>query len=116
MATVKDCEKENMERLTSNKSASDMSMFELAHNSCIKLPCKVGDTVYEANADRNIVSEFEVISIVIYSYSIQFNWQLIDGIYKNVVGFSDFDIGKTVFLTKSEAEARLKELKGWKND
>lgn len=82
----------------------------------IKLPCKVGDIVYEANADRNIVSEFEVISIVIYSYSIQFNWQLIDGIYKNVVGFSDFDIGKTVFLTKSEAEAKLEELRGTKNN
>ena len=28
------------------------------------------------------------------------------------IGFALFDIGKTVFLTKSEAEAKLKELRG----
>lgn len=77
----------------------------------LKLPCKVGDTVYGINADRNIVSALKIISMNIYSYAIYFNYQLIDGIYKNIVSFTDFDIGKTVFLTKSEAEAKLKELR-----
>lgn len=78
----------------------------------IKLPCKVGDTVYGINTDRNIVSALKIISVKIYSYAIYFDYQLIDGIYKNIVSFADADIGKTVFLTKSEAEAKLKELRG----
>ena len=77
-----------------------------------KLPCKVGDTVYGINTDRNIVSALKIISVKIYSYAIYFDYQLIDGIYKNIVSFADADIGKTVFLTKSEAEAKLKELRG----
>lgn len=82
----------------------------------IKLPCKVGDTVYGINTDRNIVSALKIISVKIYSYAIYFDYQLIDGIYKNIVSFADADIGKTVFLTKSEAEAKLKELRGRENE
>lgn len=78
----------------------------------IKLPCKVGDTVYGINTDRNIVSALKIISVKIYSYAIYFDYQLIDGTYKNIVSFADADIGKTVFLTKSEAEVKLKELRG----
>lgn len=78
----------------------------------VKLPCKAGDTVYGINTDRNIVSALKIISVKIYSYAIYFNYQQIDGIYKNIVSFTDFDIGKTVFLTKSEAEVKLKELRG----
>lgn len=78
----------------------------------IKLPCKVGDTVYGINTDRNIVSALKIISVKIYFYAIYFDYQLIDGIYKKIVNFADTDIGKTVFLTKSEAEAKLKELRG----
>lgn len=82
----------------------------------LKLPCKVGDTVYGINTDRNIVSALKIISVKIYSYAIYFDYQLIDGIYKNIVSFADADIGKTVFLTKSEAEAKLKELRGEENE
>jgi hypothetical protein len=80
------------------------------------LPCKVGDTVYGINTDRNIVSALKIISVKIYSYAIYFDYQLIDGIYKNIVSFADADIGKTVFFTKSKAEAKLKELRGGEND
>lgn len=82
----------------------------------IKLPCKVGDVVYGINTDRNIVSALKIISTKIYSYAIYFDYQLIDGIYKNIVSFADIDFGKTVFLTKSEAEAKLKELRGGENE
>ncbi len=81
------------------------------HGRLVKLPCKVGDIVYGINTDRNIVSALKIISTKIYSYAIYFDYQLIDGIYKNIVSFADIDIGKTVFLTKSEAEAKLKELR-----
>lgn len=73
----------------------------------LRLPCKVGDTVYKIT--RNFISEYKIISETIYPYSIQFNWQCTKGIYGNLVGFSDLEIGKTVFLTREEAETKLKE-------
>lgn len=74
----------------------------------LRLPCKVGDTVYKIT--RNFISEYKIISETIYPYSIQFNWQCTKGIYGNLVGFADREIGETVFLTREEAEAKLKEL------
>lgn len=74
----------------------------------LRLPCKVGDTVYKIT--RNFISEYKIISETIYPYSIQFNWQCTKGIYGNLVGFADREIGKTVFLTREEAEAKLKEM------
>ena len=74
----------------------------------VVLPCKVGDTVYEANK-RGFVSIYEVISIHVSSYSILVGWNLVDGIYSNLNGFEVSALGKTVFLTRAEAEAALKK-------
>lgn len=77
----------------------------------LKLPCKVGDIVWEINAERRRISKFVIESITIYPCNvIQFNWTLLEGIYKNVVGFSKTELGITVFLTREEAEAKLKEM------
>ena len=77
----------------------------------LRLPCKVGDTVWEVNAERKRISEFRIETITVYPYNvIQFNWTLLEGIYKNVVGFSKAELGKTVFLTREEAEAKLAEM------
>ena len=58
----------------------------------IELPCKVGDRVYE-----------------IYRFCIYGAWE----IDEHRVTLEDLPhIGKTVFLTKEEAEAKLAELKG----
>lgn len=101
-----------------NKILTKLGEYEDAEEQgkLVKLPCKVGDVVYGINTDRNIVSALKIISTKIYSYAIYFDYQLIDGIYKNIVSFADIDFGKTVFLTKSEAEAKLKELKGGENE
>lgn len=83
----------------------------------IKLPCKVGDAVYAYCGEFGIL-EYEVDSIVIdkhityqcsaYSEPIRdCPSECLDEIEPDI---SDF--GKTVFLTKSEAEAKLKELRG----
>ena len=74
----------------------------------VVLPCKVGDTVYEANK-RGFVSTYEVISIHVSSCSILVGWNLVDGIYSNLNGFEISTLGKTVFLTREEAEAALKK-------
>ncbi len=76
----------------------------------LQLPCNVGDTVYSIT--RDFISEYVVESIRIYEHSIQFYWKCTKGIYHNVVGFADFEIGKTVFLTEQEAQAALEKMKG----
>lgn len=76
----------------------------------IKLPCKDGDIVYVPT--RDFISEFRIIQIIISGNDRLFRWVLNTGIYPNLVGFSNEDIGKNVFLTKFEAEAKLKELRG----
>ena len=69
----------------------------------IKLPCKVGDTVY--------VIVGEKISVQKIQRATTDSEMRIEFCTKRR-GFALFDIGKTVFLTKSEAEAKLKELRG----
>ena len=69
----------------------------------LPLPCKVGDTVY--------VIVGEKISVQKIQRATTDSEMRIEFCIKRR-GFALFDIGKTVFLTKSEAEAKLKELRG----
>lgn len=73
----------------------------------LKLPCKIGDMVYSIT--RNFISEYMICSIEKYNEGFFFNWGCEKGIYINVRGFTEYDIGKTVFLTKEEAEQALEE-------
>ena len=69
-----------------------------ANGRLIELPCKVGDTVYEV-LDLYFVGDTGGE----YFYTInerKFELRMLD------------EIGKCVFLTKEEAEAKLAELKG----
>lgn len=74
----------------------------------VMLPCKVGDTVYFALIGRII--EKQVFSIVSFSNSTR--------IYCG--GTSEYfrpeDIGKTVFLTREEAEKALRGMEGKKDE
>lgn len=84
----------------------------------IKLPCKVGDVLYFAHHDRVISSE--VLSVKYHAEAENHGVFIRERLTIDVEGVSaeiDFcDIGKTVFLTKSEAEAKLKELRGGENE
>lgn len=76
----------------------------------IKLPCKVGDTIYKPNP----VTLKEIVEIKIESVFITENIFNISGrTTKMEYSFccAPKDFGKTLFLTKSEAEAKLKELR-----
>nr|DAP13597.1 MAG TPA: hypothetical protein [Caudoviricetes sp.] len=83
----------------------------------IKLPCNVGDVLYFAHHDRVISSE--VLSAKYHAEAENHGVFIRERLTIDVEGVSaeiDFgDIGKTVFLTKSEAEAKLKELRGGEN-
>lgn len=69
----------------------------------IKLPCKVGDAVYVI-VGKNISVQKIQRATIDSEMKIEFRTKRRE--------FALFDIGKTVFLTKSEAEAKLKELRG----
>ena len=74
------------------------------------LPCKVGGTLYRLvpKLYRKYV-EIKIAQFVINKNGIYF-------ITDKGVSWSADKIGKTVFLTKSEAEAKLKELRGGENE
>lgn len=67
----------------------------------LRLPCKVGDTIYIVFYNHTI-GEREVVSfrMIAKGWAVKTNdWSYL---------FTDF--GKTVFLTRAEAEAKLKEM------
>ena len=76
----------------------------LLANGVIVPPCKVGDTVYRiANNSKTIIEE------QIGNANIEFTIDNGTGI-RGVWWLKDYNIGKTVFLTKEEAEEKLKEM------
>lgn len=80
----------------------------------ISLPCKVGDTVYyfEGSYYKNI-KDWKIVSIKVTEFNIKVNRSgklLPLAMIANGTRYPMSSIGKTVFLTKSEAEAKLKGL------
>ena len=74
----------------------------------LKLPCKVGDTVYAIGFNNKpVVYESVVLSILITEKEIVFNVKVDEFEINSQLKQSMF--GKTVFLTQEEAEAKLNE-------
>lgn len=74
---------------------------------CVVLPCKVGDEIYQPT--RDFISTFRVRYIEISACGNLFiNTSLEDGIVFNGLGFPESELGKTVFLTRAEAEEALR--------
>ena len=80
----------------------------------LRLPCKIGDTVYSVT--RDFISEYTICSIEKYNEGLIFNWRCKEGIYVDSIGFKECEIGKTVFLTQTEAEQKLNEMESDYND
>ena len=80
----------------------------LLANGVIVPPCKVGDTVYRLtmslHTKRIAIKETEVERIAICSDKVQ--------VYCKGYAHSPTIFGKTVFLTKEQAEQALKEREG----
>lgn len=85
----------------------------------IKLPCKVGDTVWQIMVvgvqGKNI--KYGIFKAVVTKISVDYQMNFLlstiteDGErYRNEV--TSTAIGDTMFFTKSEAEAKMKELRG----
>lgn len=82
----------------------------------IKLPCKVGDTVFYING--TLILEYEVVG---FSIDRTGAWLMYGEHYVDEndrtysYNFETDKIGKTVFLTREEAEEKLKEMRGEKH-
>lgn len=91
----------------------------------IRLPCKVGDTVYVVTSPFNVFDDIEydenmkdevyeayVSSVSFYESGEQY--RIYSKVTNHFIGayFRECDFGKTVFFTQKEAEAKLKELRG----
>lgn len=77
----------------------------------VVLPCKVGDTVYEVT-NRKTISEYRVKKICVELFCTFIEWDIVTGfVDKSIFGVSVDEIGKTVFLTREEAEKALEARK-----
>ena len=75
----------------------------------IRPPCKVGDKVYRTSG--NYFGE-KIFEGVVAQISIYNNGEIRFWEHGHPLSFTPNDFGKTVFLTREEAEAKLKEGKG----
>lgn len=77
----------------------------------VVLPCKAGDTVYEVTS-RKTISEYCVKAIRVELFAIFIEWRIEKGfVDKSIFGVVANEIGKTVFLTREEAEKALEGMK-----
>lgn len=76
-------------------SFTDYLADYLLEHGVIVLPCKVGDTVYQIDTERVFESK---VKAIVYD--------------TNNIAFGERAIGKTVFLSREEAEKALKERDG----
>lgn len=84
----------------------------------LKLPCKVGDVIY-VNGVLGVgeSEEYKVIRVYYQSNTLMKRSEfcveaLLVSDPRNSIEFYDKEIGKSIFLTKEEAEAKLKEMRG----
>lgn len=95
----------------------------------VKLPCMVGDTVWVVTSPFNVFDDIEydddmkdevyesyVSSVSFYECGEQY--RIYAKATNHFIGayFRKCDFGKTVFLTQSEAEAKLRELRGGEDE
>lgn len=72
-------------------------------------PCKVGDMLYEVTG-RKTISVYKVKAIRVELFGLFIEWDIVEGfVWQSLAGINAGEIGKTVFLTREEAEKALKE-------
>lgn len=73
----------------------------------VVLPCKVGDMLYEVTG-RKTISVYKVKAIRVELFGLFIDWDIKEGfVWQSLAGVSAGEIGKTVFLTREEAEKAL---------
>ena len=76
----------------------------------VVLPCKAGDRLYEVTG-RKTISVYEVRAIRVELFGLFIEWDIVEGfVWQSLSDINAGEIGKTVFLTREEAEKALEEL------
>lgn len=77
----------------------------------VELPCRVGDRLYEVTG-RKTISVYKVRAIRVELFGLFIEWDIVEGfVWKSLSGINAGEIGKTVFLTREEAEKALEAMK-----
>lgn len=95
MASCKDCMHEKVCDYYAgdlNEEGAEKCVCFKDRTRFVELPCKVGDTVYQTDGIRIYENKIERIIFA-----------------TNNIGFVETSIGKSIFLTREEAEKALKE-------
>lgn len=81
----------------------------------VALPCKVGDMLYEVTG-RKTISVYKVKAIRVELFSLFIEWDIVEGfVWQYLNGINANEIGKTVFLSREEAEKALQKMEGKKD-
>lgn len=100
---MRDAEQEGVARLRELAEADKDGRVEV-------LPCKVGDRLYEVTG-RKTISVYKVRAIRVELFGLFIEWDIVEGfVWQSLSGINAGEIGKTVFLTREEAEKVLKEV------
>ena len=81
-----------------DKDIGEYVADSLIESGVIHIPCKVGDIVYQTDGVR--VYDLTILNISLHKNKPYYETESID--------FDDDAIGKSIFLTRQEAEARIK--------
>lgn len=102
-----------MEKLAAYEDAEEQGLL-------LRLPCKVGDTVYKINKASKKISKHKVLKI---------ETEMMETFFATKIWFENYDFtfahrfGEVIFFTREEAEAKLKgveekeskDASAWKN-
>ena len=95
-------------KMTKAEMSKEIRMYRKLEEQglLLRLPCKVGDVIYEIHPLTGKITPRKIKSIVVC------NCPDLTIMYKSGYDYSNVqdDFGKTVFLTKEEAEQKLKEM------
>lgn len=98
------CKYANLKRCYEERTA-DL----LLEHGVVLLPCKAGDRLYEVTG-RKTVSVYKVRAIRAELFGLFIEWDIVEGfVWQSLSCINADEIGKTVFLTREEAERALKE-------
>lgn len=77
----------------------------------VELPCKVGDILYTNIGYKYSRLKNRPFSCEVVFIGLNYKYSILNVVYQDgsMEQFNSYDIGKTVFLTREEAEQALKE-------
>ena len=83
----------------------------LIMNGVTVLPVQVGDRLYEVTG-RKTISVYKVKAIRVELFGLFIEWDIVEGfVWQSLSGINAGEIGKTVFLSREEAEKALEAMK-----